>query len=135
MGGCGGRLVRASYDDPYAWNVLTRPTILYANFKNQFTKERKKKHNIDKKLLSGQAWTFAAGAELSGLSLSPGPVLQRTWCLHTRAALHRDLALGNTTSAMCGWSDMPVEAVVLWDLMLAVEGWINTQPPAVLGKT
>lgn len=76
MGGCGGRLVRASYDDPYAWNVLTRPTILYANFKNQFTKERKKKHNIDKKLFSGQAWIFAAGAELSGLK--PGPVLQRT---------------------------------------------------------
>lgn len=47
--GCGRRLVRTNYDDPHAWNVLMRPTILYANFKNHFSKERKK-NNIDKNL-------------------------------------------------------------------------------------
>lgn len=39
--GCGGRLSRTNYTNSHPWNVIMRPTILYANFKDYFTKERK----------------------------------------------------------------------------------------------
>lgn len=106
-----------------------RSTILYANFNNHSTKERKKEHNIDKNFL----------LDMPG-PLQPVPGSQALSCSEDGACTHVQLCTGNLRSAtlppQCvGWSDRSVEAVVLWDLTLAVEGWADTQPPAALGKT